>query len=127
MHFLTPVLPLRGFDYAQEIGTKYGLLNLELRFPLIRYLVTGPLPILFSNIFGVAFVDMGAAWNNNHQLRFFERNSDGNVISKDLLMGTGFGARIFFLYFLTRFDVAWAYNVRGFSTPKFYFSLGYDF
>ncbi len=125
--FLTPVLPLRGFDYAQEIGTKYGLLNLELRFPLIRYLVTGPLPILFSNIFGVAFVDMGTAWNDNHQLRFFERNSDGNVISKDLLMGTGFGARIFFLYFLTRFDVAWAYNVQGFSTPKFYFSLGYDF
>ena len=125
--FLTPVLPLRGFDYAEEIGTKYSLLNLELRFPLIRYLVTGPLPILFSNIFGAAFVDMGAAWNNNKQLRFFERNSDGNVVTKDLLIGTGFGARIFLFYFLTRFDIAWAYNVQHFSTPKFYFSLGYDF
>ncbi len=125
--FLTPVLPLRGYDYAQEIGTKYGLLNLELRFPLIRYLVTGPLPILFSNIFGAAFIDMGAAWNSNKQLRFFERSSDGGVISKDLLIGTGFGARIFLFYFLMRFDVAWAYNVKHFSTPKFYFSLGYDF
>ena len=125
--FLTPALPLRGFDYAQEIGTKYGLLNLELRFPLIRYLVTGPLPILFSNIFGAAFIDMGAAWNNNKQLKFFERNSEGSVVTKDLLIGTGFGARIFLFYFLTRFDVAWAYNVQHFSTPKFYFSLGYDF
>ena len=125
--FLTPVLPLRGFDYAQEIGSKYGLLNLELRFPLIRYLVAGPLPILFSNIFGAAFVDMGAAWNNNRQLRFFERDQNGKVISRDLLMGTGFGARIFLFYFLMRFDIAWAYNVQHFSVPKFYFSLGYDF
>jgi Tol biopolymer transport system component len=125
--FLTPALPLRGFDYAQEVGTKYGLLNLELRFPLIRYLVTGPIPILFSNIFGAAFVDMGAAWNHSNDLRFFERNKDGNIVSRDLLMGTGLGARIFFLYFLMRFDVAWAYNVQSFSAPKFYFSLGADF
>ncbi len=124
--FLTAALPMRGFDYAQQIGTKYALMNMELRFPLIRYLVTGALPILFSNILGVAFVDVGSAWNKNSELRFFERNEDG-VISKDLLMGTGLGARIYFLYFLVRFDVAWAYNVQGFSRPKFYISLGADF
>ena len=125
--FLTAGLPLRGFDYAQEIGTKYGLMNLEFRFPLIRYLVPGPLPILFSNIFGVAFADLGAAWNKNEDLRFFTRDANNNVVSQDLLMGTGVGARLFFLYFLLRFDVAWAYNVEGFAKPKFYLSLGADF
>jgi outer membrane translocation and assembly module TamA len=42
-------------------------------------------------------------------------------------MGTGVGARVYFLYFLLRFDVAWAYNVDHFSKPKFYFSIGADF
>ncbi len=125
--FLTAALPLRGFDYAQEIGTKYALMNLELRFPFIRYLITGGLPLFFSNILGVAFVDIGSAWNNNKELRFFQRDVNNNVISKDLLMGTGLGARTFLLYFLLRFDVAWAYNVKGFSTPKYYLSLGADF
>ncbi len=125
--FLTEVLPLRGFDYAERIGTKFGLMNMEFRFPLIRYLVTGALPILFSNILGTAFVDMGTAWTNNDQLRLFERNVSNNIVSKDLLMGTGVGARIFFLYFLLRFDVAWAYYVDHFSSPRFYFSLGADF
>lgn len=102
-------------------------MNMEFRFPLIRYLVTGPLPILFSNIFGVAFADVGTAWTNNKDLRLFTRNPNNEVISQDLLMGTGVGARLFFLYFLLRFDVAWAYDVQGFASPKFYISLGADF
>jgi len=125
--FLTPALPLRGFDFAEQIGSKYGLMNMELRFPLIRYLVTGGLPLLFQNIIGVAFVDVGSAWNNTKSLKLFGRDENNAVVSKDLLMGTGFGARMYFLYFLARFDMAWAYDVRGFSQPKFYFSLGADF
>lgn len=125
--FLTAVLPLRGYDYSEQIGSKYFLMNYELRFPLIRYLVTGGLPLLFSNILGVAFVDAGTAWNNNHSLQLFGRDSTGNLISKDLLMGTGVGARLYFLYFLLRFDVAWAYNIDHFAKPKFYFSIGADF
>lgn len=125
--FLTAALPLRGYDYAQEIGTKYTLMNMELRFPLIRYLVTGALPILFSNIQGVAFFDAGSAWNYSDKLRLFQRNNRGAIVSKDLLMGTGVGARIFLFYFLVKFDVAWAYNYNTFSQPKFYISLGTDF
>ena len=125
--FLTAALPLRGYDYAEQIGTKFSLVNLEFRFPLIRYLITGALPFMFRNILGVAFIDMGSAWTHNKDLKFFTRNENGNVVSKDLLMGTGVGARVFFLYFLVRFDVAWAYNVQGFTKPKFYLSLGADF
>jgi len=125
--FLTAALPLRGFDYAEKIGTRYSLVNMEFRFPLIRYLVTGALPILFRNILGVAFIDAGAAWTENKDLKLFERNANNNVVTKDLLLGTGVGARVYFLYFLLRFDVAWAYNVDGFTKPKFYLSLGADF
>jgi Tol biopolymer transport system component len=125
--FLTAVLPMRGYNYSEQIGTKYFLMNYELRFPLIRYLVPGPLPILFSNILGVAYVDVGSAWDNTGNLQFFKRDLYGNVVSEDLLMGTGVGARVFFLYFLLRFDVAWAYNGNNFAKPIFYFSIGADF
>lgn len=125
--FLTAVLPLRGYNYSERIGTRYVLANMELRFPLIRYLLTGGIPFLFNNIIGVAFVDAGAAWYDNSKLSLFTRNSFGNTITDDLLLGTGVGARVYFLYFLLRFDVAWAYNIEGFSSPKFYFSLGADF
>jgi Tol biopolymer transport system component len=125
--FLTAALPLRGYDYAEQIGTRYTMLNIELRFPLIRYLLTGGLPLLFSNIQGVIFFDAGTAWSKNSDLRLFKKNENNSLVTDDLLMGTGVGTRIFFLYFLLRFDVAWAYNIDGFSKPKFYFSIGADF
>ncbi len=125
--FLTAALPLRGYDYAAEIGSKYGLLNIELRFPLIRYLVTGPLPLLFSNIMGTAFLDAGSAWNSNKDLRLFGKDQNNRVITNDMLIGTGFGARTYLLYFILRFDIGWAYNFNKFSSPKFYVSLGTDF
>ena len=81
--FLTAVLPLRGYDYSEQIGSKYFLMNYELRFPLIRYLVTGGLPLLFSNILGVAYFDAGTAWNNTSKLQLFGKDSTGNFISKD--------------------------------------------
>lgn len=125
--FLTPALPMRGFNYAEQIGTKYSLMNIELRMPIIRYLLTGALPILFQNILGAAFIDAGAAWDNNKQLQLFSKDEKGNRITKDLLIGTGFGLRSYFLFFLARFDVAWAYDVKSFSKPKYYFSIGADF
>lgn len=125
--FLTAALPLRGYNYSEQIGTRYFLVNMELRFPLIRYLLTGGLPFLFNNIIGVAFIDVGSAWYDNSKIKLFGKNEFGNLVTDDLLMGTGVGARLFFLYFLLRFDVAWAYNIDGFSSPKFYFSLGADF
>lgn len=125
--FLTPALPMRGFNYAEQIGSKYSLMNFELRFPLIRYLVTGGLPLMFRNILGSIFIDAGSAWNKNDQLKLFGRNSEGKTVTKDLLTGMGFGSRIYFLSFLVRLDMAWAYNFNSFSEPIFYFSLGTDF
>ncbi len=125
--FLSPAMPLRGYNYGQQIGTKYMLLNLELRMPLIRYLLAGPIiPVFFQNVIGTAFIDIGTAWTSNKdfEIDFMHKYSD---YSKGMLVGTGFGARSYVLFFLLRFDVAWAYDFTGFSKPKYYFSIGFDF
>ncbi|MCF8241160.1 MAG: biopolymer transporter Tol [Melioribacteraceae bacterium] len=124
--FLTPALPLRGYNYAERIGTKYSLVNMEFRFPFIRYLVTGGLPLFFQNILGVAFIDMGSAWDKTDKLKLFERNSQGKTVTKDLLAATGVGMRLYML-FLWRFDVAWTFDYQHFSKPRYYISLGWDF
>jgi outer membrane protein assembly factor BamA len=125
--FLSPAMPMRGFDYAEQIGSKYSLLNMEFRMPFIRYLLTGPLPILFQNILATGFVDMGTAWNDSDKLQLFTEDENSSVITKDLLIGTGVGARVFFLGFLVRFDVGWSFDAQSFSKPKYYLSLGTDF
>jgi Tol biopolymer transport system component len=124
--FATPILPLRGFNYNARSGSKFALMNTELRFPMFRYLVFGPLPLAFQNIQGVLFTDIGTVWTNNKKLQFFQ-NVDGHLQTKDLLIGMGFGTRIFLLYFPLKFDVAWSYDMNRFSRPKFYISLGADF
>jgi len=125
--FLSPAMPLRGYNYAQQLGTKYILFNFELRMPIIRYLIAGPIiPLFFQNVIGTAFIDAGTAWNENSEFDFsLKRNSDD--LSKGMLVGTGFGARTYLIFFLLRFDVAWAYDFENFSKPKYYFSIGVDF
>ena len=109
--FLETGLPLRGYDYNAEIGSRYGLFNFELRYPLFAFLQAGPLPIGLQSIGGVMFFDMGSAWSKERDFVAFTRDEAGNLVTRDLLMGMGTGARIVFLAFLVRFDVAWAWNV----------------
>ena len=125
--FLQVGTPLRGYNYNARIGSRYGLFNFEFRYPLFAFLQAGPLPIGLQSIGGAFFFDMGAAWNKERDFVAFTRNENGNLVTRDLLMGMGTGARIFFLAFLVRFDVAWAWNIDKFSSPKYYLSLGADF
>lgn len=125
--FLSPAMPLRGYRYGEQLGTKYVLMNVELRLPIIRYLLAGPIiPIFFQNVIGTAFVDVGTAWEKNEDFNFSFKKPVTDY-SQGMLIGTGFGARTFLLFFLFRFDVAWAYDFHGFSKPHYYFSLGVDF
>lgn len=124
--FLQTGLPLRGHNYNARIGSRYGLFNFEFRYPLFAFLQAGPLPIGLQSIGGVMFFDMGSAWDREREFKPFTREAGGNVVTRDLLMGMGTGARVFFLAFLVRFDVAWAWYWNGFSEPKYYFSLGAD-
>jgi Tol biopolymer transport system component len=125
--FLQTGLPLRGYNYNAAFGSKYALFNFELRYPLLAFLQAGPLPLGLQSLGGVMFFDVGSAWNREREFVAFTKDEQGNTVTRDLLMGMGTGARIFFLAFLVRFDVAWAWNYDSFSVPKYYFSLGYDF
>jgi len=126
--FLTPVLPLRGYDYAEQIGTKFVVTNVEFRFPLLKYLIFGAVPIGFSNILGSAFLDVGSAWNDSQSWRAFASDpNDGSTITRDLLIGTGVGMRLFLFGLPVRFDIAWRFRIGSFSEPFYYFALGPDF
>ncbi len=123
--FLTPSNPLRGFDFGQQIGSKYFLGNMELRFPLFRALVTGPLPMLFQYVSGAVFLDAGAAWD--HDFHPFTRDVRGQLMTDQLLLGTGLGARAYVFGIPARLDVGWSFDFDHWSKPKYYLSMGYDF
>ena len=126
--FLTPVLPLRGFNYNAATGTRYALINLEARFPLIRYLIGGTLlPIGFQNILGAGFLDIGSAWSNTGAWKMFKRTPSGSLRTNDMLIGMGVGTRLIFFGFPLRIDVAWNYDWARLSKPIWYVSLGPEF
>lgn len=125
--FSTPGLPLRGYDYDAKSGSRYALMNAELRFPIIRYLILGLLPIGFQNIEGVLFMDAGTAWSDSNPLQLFQDDASGKLVTRDLLTGFGIGTRAVFLNLPLMFDVAWSYNLDKFSAPKYYISIGFDF
>ena len=125
--FMTAGIPMRGYNYNAKIGTKYGLMNAELRFPFFGYVAAGPIPVFFQSLTGVLFLDVGTAWSHRSDFKMFDRDDSGSLYMKDLLAGTGYGIRMIFLGFLVKMDVAWSFNYQGFSVPKYYFSLGADF
>lgn len=125
--FLTPVLPLRGYNYNARIARYFALGNAELRFPLVKYFLGGVLPYLLQTLNAAMFVDVGTALDKPSTFRSYAKDLEGRSVPQDLLVGTGVGARMWFLGFPLRFDVAWSYLGDGFSTPKYYFSLGAEF
>lgn len=125
--FLSPALPLRGYNYNVRNGTKFALINYELRYPFIQYLVTGGLPIALGNITGATFLDVGSSWTHTKAWKGFGTDANGYTKTQDLLFGTGLGVRMFLFGLPLKIDVAWAYTGEGFSTPRYYFSLGGDF
>jgi len=117
--------PLRGSPYYELIGTRFALMNAELRFPFIRAIVLGwPLPATFQDIRGALFTDIGAAWDDDN-FKQFSRNSSGQKTLEDMRLGFGTGIRVYFGgYFLVRLDIAWNYDYIGISKPLYYVSIG---
>jgi len=126
-YFSTIETPLRGYRYYDKIGTHFALANVEFRFPLIRYLILGLLPIGFQDVRGALFMDVGSAWNNNKAFKPIGTNSGGSAQLKDLAAGYGFGVRMNLGYFILRYDLAWATDLVSSKHPINYFSLGAEF
>lgn len=123
--FMEFVMPLRGFTIDQAHGSKYFLTNFELRFPLFRALLAGPLPILFQSVMGAFFLDLGGAWNDDFYGSVI--NNQGERVAKDLLMSAGIGVRTYVFGMPLKLDIAWRNQFNTWSMPEYLFSLGYDF
>ena len=131
VYFTEYAFPMRGARFAERVGTYASLFNFEVRFPFINYLALGfPLKVVFGNIRGHAFVDVGAAWDSSKE---FSSNSwperyGSNDTAKfsPWVVTSGLGVKVNLGYFLLRVESAWDKNPSGYSKPQWYLSLGPD-
>ncbi len=127
LYFSDVITPLRGYEYYEFSGNRYGLINFEFRYPMIEYFAMKfPLPLVLSRVGGAIFMDMGAAWDDDH---FKGGTSEGGRDRLlDIKTGFGFGMRANLGFILLRWDMAWAtdfYHVA--DRANHYFSIGADF
>ena len=117
------VTPLRGAFYNEKSGRNYALMNLELRFPFIDYLIMQVPPLPLQQIRGTFFFDIGSAFDHFRTFRGFK-----NGKTEDLVIGYGVGIQAYVPFFggLFRFDTAWQDFGDRTSEPRYYFSFGYD-
>ena len=131
VYFTEYAWPLRGARFGERFGNNASLFNLEIRFPFINYLALGfPLKMIFGNIRGHAFMDIGATWNSPKE--FNTKIWPSRYGSKELgnyspwVTTAGLGTKINLGYFLLKIEMAWDKNPNGYSKPQWYFSLGPD-
>ena len=65
---------MRGYEYLEFVGHNAMFANAELRFPLIEAMLT-PLGVL-GGVRGVAFVNVGGAYFEGSDFKFFETKSE---------------------------------------------------
>jgi len=138
MEFLTP---LRGFNYNTFNGSNALLVNFELRFPIVRYFVRGPITSnFFRNLLFVGYYDIGSAWTGKSP--FATENSVNTELIKSegspfqariqnfknpWLSSYGLGLRTVLLGYYIKFDLAYPIEDYEVGKPRFFVSLGYDF
>ncbi|GBD06216.1 hypothetical protein HRbin20_01819 [bacterium HR20] len=135
MAFLQLDMPLRGFDLAQEGGTRYVLVNAEWRFPIFYALAGGPLPISIGGIMGALFLDAGTAWSGSETIALRPPTTVYDITGAKyriyspgtIMLSTGLGFRTVLLGYPFKVDVAWRYDGQSWSEPTWLFSLGLDF
>ena len=116
--------PLRGYDYFQFVGNAYALLNMEFRYPFIKYLDLGFPPVTVRGINGALFADLGGVASPPYSN--FCGMREGRL--KDLKMGLGIGIRSWIWMFAFHYDLAWTTDLEHISPkPRAYLSLGLEF
>jgi WD40 repeat protein len=130
---------MRGFNQNIRNGNNFALINSELRWPFIRYLVGHPLRNNFLNsIQVVGFGDIGTAWSGKSPWDDFngyatERLTSGPVTvtldsnRQPIVTGFGVGARAQLLGYFIRADWAWGIDNNYILPRIFYLSFSLDF
>jgi Tol biopolymer transport system component len=89
----------------QLIGTRFGLVNAELRFPLFRALGLGFLPVWLPPVEGAVFFDAGIAWEEGTRLTWSREPWENPAFVRQPLTSWGFSIRANLLGFAVfRFD-----------------------
>jgi hypothetical protein len=131
---------LRGFEYNIRNGTTYGIFNIELRVPFLKYLSQKPLRSAFlRSIQAVGFLDGGTAWTG--PAPFNNKNPSNTVLIENppsiylkvnyyrnpIVLGYGFGMRANIFGYFLRADYAWGIETNKITSPRFHLSMGLDF
>jgi Tol biopolymer transport system component len=137
--FMEYATNLRGFNYGTLFGNSVMVFNAELRVPLIRALVNGPISSnFFRNMQFTAFYDIGTSWSGSPP--FSSNNSVSyNVITQGpfqaeiknylnpWLYSYGVGLRTMLLGYYIKGDLAWPVENYKVGSPKLHVTLGFDF
>lgn len=93
---------------VQLLGSRVAYANAELRFPLVRRVDLGILPISLPPVDGLFFYDMGVAWSNQQNLWLTRPANYDFATDRYPLRSYGFGIR------LNLFNIAlirWDYSI----------------
>lgn len=129
---------LRGYPQGARQGNSFGLVNAEVRAPVLATILKRPIQsAVLKNLQAVGFIDVGSAWNgwlpnSTDDDYTFSVSKPLNVSislpSPDRGVGVGYGAGLrtmLFGYFM-RLDAAWNIEQKT-SKPMWIFSIGTDF
>jgi hypothetical protein len=139
--FLDYATPMRGFNINKLSGTSHLALNIELRFPVVKYLSDAPVnSSFFKNLQLTTFTDVGTAWTGVGP--FARKNGfntsvlgGGNLpfvatvtdFRNPFLIGYGVGARTTVLGYFVKYDIGWGLENKEIKAPISYVTVGYDF
>ena len=93
---------------VQLLGSRVAYANAELRFPLLRRVDLGFLPISLPPVDGLFFYDMGVAWSGGQKLHLSRPDNYDFALERYPLRSYGFGIR------LNLFNIAlvrWDYSI----------------
>ena len=123
--YMGGVNTLRGYDDFSFHGRNLALASFEFRYPFIDHLeIASPIPLSLWGLRGVAFVDAGAAWDDD--FRGVVRGDNGARLS-DIKASHGVGLRMRLSMFILRFDWAWPTDYRSTGDVVTHFALGAEF
>jgi WD40 repeat protein len=92
---------------TQLLGSRVAFANAELRFPLIRRVDLGFLPIPLPPVEGLFFYDIGAAWEGGQSLSFRQPDNYDFTKQRYFLSSYGAGVRMnLFNFAIIRWDYA---------------------
>ena len=131
--YLGGIDTLRGYDYEALVGTRIGLINLEVRIPLIDALHFGwPVRWTLGGIRGIVFADLGGAWSDwqygpENPFNIFVREGNG-IRLDDAKAAVGLGMRLQLGLFSVDFAAARHTDLTRLEPGfKYHFGLGQAF